>query len=399
MNIGKSTRHDEPKPISLPFNGPQDHRPMVLIRKEALHEMHGHAASEMHHEIAGYLLGFPAKDAQTGTNVTYIERAVRAIYDSTSTHVTMHAASFNDVETVRKQDGTILVGYYHSHPRLNIFLSSTDVENFKDYHSEDYQIAVVVDPSHTLSRCIESSLEWIGFFGWSKNADPVRLPAENIAFVERRPEIVAVAAEKADVKPVPSFEEETRVPLSERSLVAENEIALEGVEKIEQLSNMLRQGPHQFDSSFPIVIVSERIQELLLRNEPNLPREGLLIGEINRVAGYSLVSVIEIHPFELEGSRWDPGYIQKLLERFLNVPAQSYSLPMEPYSRGLRAVGFYCTGRRLSLGYRTFARYCEAQCLIAVTQTTAGKRTIDLKFGFDQNGKPVEVPESHIVIK
>lgn len=399
MRIDKSVRHDEPKPINLALNDPQNDLPIVLIRKVALHEMYDHAASEMHHEIGGYLLGFPAKETRTGANVTYIERAIRAIYDSTPTYVTMHAASFNDVEAIRKRDGTLLVGYYHSHPRLSIFLSSTDVKNFADYHSEDYQIAVVVDPSQTPPGDIESSLEWIGFFGWRRNARPIRLSAENIELVERRPEIVTVAEEEVTVELAPSFEEESRVPSYESSFVSENEIELEGIEKIEQVSRMLRQGLHRYDSNFPIVVVSERIQERLSRNDPNLPREGLLLGETARVAGYDYISVTEIHPFELEGSRGDQGYIQKLFKRVRNVPAQSNSLPMEPYYRGLQAVGFYCRERKLNLGYETFARYCEAQCLIAVTQTTAGERTVGLKFGFDQNGKPVEVPEPHIYIK
>ena len=188
MKIGKVTRYDEPRPVHLAVKIPRSNLPVVFIQKEALWEMYSHAAGEMHHEVGGYLLGFPLKDIETGTEATYIEKAVRAIYDSTPTHVTMLPESFREVELVREQSDTILVGYYHSHPRLGIFQSGTDVKNFMDYHPESYQIAVVVDPSRTTPKHLDVRPEWIGFFGWEQHSTPVELPVEHVSVVENRPE-------------------------------------------------------------------------------------------------------------------------------------------------------------------------------------------------------------------
>lgn len=88
--IGNVVRHDERRTIHLEFISGDHDEPMVLVHREVLYDIYHHANSELHHEVGGYLIGFPAIDHRTGVKVTYIEKAIRAIYNSSQTHVTMH---------------------------------------------------------------------------------------------------------------------------------------------------------------------------------------------------------------------------------------------------------------------------------------------------------------------
>jgi proteasome lid subunit RPN8/RPN11 len=186
MEIGEVTRYDQPRRVkgALAPGGKSG----VLIRTEAVLEMYVHAEGEMRHEVGGYLLGFPIAD-DAGRRATYIELAVRAIYQSTPTYVRMEADSFLEVEAIRERENLILVGYYHSHPHLDVFQSATDVRNFKRYHGESYQIAVVVDPSKTSRAHLYEDSDWIGYFGWREDGFPRRLSPAEALIVNARPEV------------------------------------------------------------------------------------------------------------------------------------------------------------------------------------------------------------------
>ncbi len=132
----------------------------------------------MQHEVGGYVVGYPLRERASRALVTYVDEAIEAQYDSTPTFVTLHAESFLEVERVRGD--RILVGWYHSHPRLGIFLSGTDVQNFRLYHSDAYQLAIVVDPSKTKAQDFTPHSEAIGFFAWQTPGVPARLRGENI---------------------------------------------------------------------------------------------------------------------------------------------------------------------------------------------------------------------------
>lgn len=381
MKIGKITRYDEPRSVHFTFEVPQNNFPVVLIRREVLLEMYNHASKEKHHEVGGYLIGLPVKNTETGTEATCIDKAVRAIYNSTPTHVTMHAESFREVELVRAQSNTILIGYYHSHPGLGIFLSGTDIKNFKDYHSEPYQIAVVVDTTKVINHCLDITTEWIGFFGWDRNSAPIRLPAQNIILVDNR-------LEGMSTKPV---------------LRLENEIT----NAIWQANNILRQGLYQFNPKIPIAIIASDVREQLLQRNPNVLNEGLLSGVVVHVGIYDFICVNRTHPLVLD----------ELLEKFINKFKQRYTMPIaltETYINGIDTVGFYSTESKLTkidignrknwysmrptINLRGFSRHCEKYCLV-VEQIDKGKPEIGFKVWCEEGKKLIELPKTQIVFK
>ena len=397
MRVIKTARHDKRRLIRVGIQVPYNDLPSILVHKKVLYDIYRHALSELHHEIGGYLLGFPAQDVETGAKITYIEKAIKGIYNSSPTHVTLHPTSFNEVERIREEDGTILVGWYHSHPKMGIFFSGTDIENHKAYHPEEYQIGIVVDPSKTPEGDIESNFEWIGFYGWNKDGNIVRLPIENVIYIENRPEIVL-------------DEEKWRV----HSLLPDQALKLEIGKKVEELSRLLRLGSHRFRSRLPIIIVSKSILSLLLQSKPTLPEEGLLLGEVNYVAGYTLVHIASFHPLDLTAMEDYQRYIRMLTKRFSNK-LEKHALPpvLQPYFEGFRWIGFYCPESKLSrfsrgavwefrvrrpvLNLRLFARYLGKEYLIASIQRDRGQ--LIFYTWSDSEKKIQQIPDTQVIVK
>lgn len=210
--VGKVVRFDNPIPVDLSWISKYDPAyPCVIIRQKVLNYLYKHSASELQHEVGGYLLGLPCVDISTGDRATYIHEAIRARYESTPTHVKMLPTTFQEVEAARVKSNMLLVGYYHSHPSLSVFQSGEDVRNFQMYYPEQYQIAIVVDPSKTSRQTFYSDTSWIGYFAWDTNHKPVRLANRQIFNSEdknKHPnQVQSNASETTISAPVPGFEE------------------------------------------------------------------------------------------------------------------------------------------------------------------------------------------------
>ncbi len=192
--ILRTIRYDDPRPLHVrPYFKEEtwnNRYPVVLIHRKVLLDIYQHAKSEMQHEVGGYLLGAPAEDVDSGQRVVYVGRAVRGVYHSSATHVTLAEQSMVKVEEARQQDGTLLlVGWYHSHPGLGVFYSGTDISNHRKHHPEKYQIGIVVDPSKMQDEreIFDPESKWIGFWGWSAEGKVEELPLENIGVLDAAP--------------------------------------------------------------------------------------------------------------------------------------------------------------------------------------------------------------------
>ncbi len=376
--LGPVTRYDDRRVIRVGdiFNGIDNNGlTIVLVHKEALRDMYSDAISEPHHEIGGYLIGFPALDEKTGINITYVEKAIRAIYDSSPSHITMHPVSFNEVENIRQGDGTIIVGWYHSHPGLGIFFSATDRKNHEDYHPEGYQIGIVIDPSKTPERDIESCSKWIGFFGWNNGKEIVQLPIGNVRYTEGRPAVVSTTP---------------------RVSIQQPEIKTTVAETHEQLRRILRESNGVFDTELPIVILPEGLQEELLRGAPSDLEEGLLFGETDRIAGYRLITVSSAHPFELDK-------VWKYLKSICKSGRQRSKLPDN------RCVGIYLAQKKsphflprgclrlFRLTYRDLSKYFGDNYVVVMTEIL--HKEIAPSMWSNSAGKLLEIPVSQVITR
>ena len=183
MNIGLAVRHDCPKNATYKVTLPANDFPLVFIESDALRSIYDHAAEGFPVEIGGYYLGMPLIDTTSKVCATYIQECVRAIATSTRTHVTMHAETFRAVEERRAEKETLVVGYYHSHPGLSVFQSGEDLHNFRSYHPERYQIAVVADSTLVNRDKLDLHSAWIGFFAWNAKRQSIKLPPDNLFLI------------------------------------------------------------------------------------------------------------------------------------------------------------------------------------------------------------------------
>lgn len=127
----------------------------VYIKKDAFIDMEDHADEGKPDEIGGFLLGKPIvmndgpiPCSKNDELITWVLKTVRGDCISQRAHVTIESSTYNRAwhEIERSDDNLVIVGWYHTHPGLGIFLSQTDVNNMESYYHKPYQIAIVIDP-------------------------------------------------------------------------------------------------------------------------------------------------------------------------------------------------------------------------------------------------------------
>ncbi len=129
-------------PGSLPAEKEKDSL-LVFMQKSCLETMQKHAANDILREQAGILCG----QAFLDSDQLYIDitSAFPAETANSPAHFSFHETSW---ERIWSQLQTVdpILGWYHSHPRLGIFLSATDLRTQKLYFAEPWQVAIVMDP-------------------------------------------------------------------------------------------------------------------------------------------------------------------------------------------------------------------------------------------------------------
>lgn len=128
-----------------PFPLRQDYR--IAISKHAYETIYKHAKDNISVEICGVLIGDIFKDADGPyleiTDVIRGEHAENQAGEVKFTHETWsHINEVKDTDFPNKR----IVGWYHSHPRFGIFLSSQDMFIHKNFFSQPWQVAFVIDP-------------------------------------------------------------------------------------------------------------------------------------------------------------------------------------------------------------------------------------------------------------
>jgi proteasome lid subunit RPN8/RPN11 len=99
-------------------------------------------------ETGGFLLGYVGRDIGQNRWHLYIDQAEAV--EPTEAAPTHFAFSWRDVDRIRssrEKTGRALIGWYHTHPDLGVFLSRTDVEKTHNrLFNDPFQIALVLDP-------------------------------------------------------------------------------------------------------------------------------------------------------------------------------------------------------------------------------------------------------------
>jgi proteasome lid subunit RPN8/RPN11 len=123
----------------------------VFMTQSAFSHAVLHAASEPDYEVGGVLLGKWCVDVENGQQFVVAETALPARFTRQgSVYLTFTQDSLVDIHA--KMDkyfpGKDMVGWYHTHPRMGVFLSHYDTWLHGHFFPEPWQVALVIEP-HT----------------------------------------------------------------------------------------------------------------------------------------------------------------------------------------------------------------------------------------------------------
>jgi proteasome lid subunit RPN8/RPN11 len=133
-----------------------------------------HAYSDLSHEVGGVLVG-QVRRAESDRLYIVIEDAIQAQHTQGGpTHLTFTQDSLvqlnNELED--RFPGMQMVGWYHTHPRMDVFLSSYDTWLHESFFGKPWQVALVVEPYADRG----------GFFCWQ--SEGVLDPRHYVGFYE-----------------------------------------------------------------------------------------------------------------------------------------------------------------------------------------------------------------------
>ena len=121
----------------------------VFLAQPAYARLHVHAASDLDNEVGGILVGQWCQDPVTGSRFVVIENVLRARFTRQSrvalTFTQDSLVYFHDVIDQRFTSKQI-VGWYHTHPRMGVFLSHYDTWLHDHFFPEPWQVALVMEP-------------------------------------------------------------------------------------------------------------------------------------------------------------------------------------------------------------------------------------------------------------
>jgi proteasome lid subunit RPN8/RPN11 len=123
----------------------------VFITQKAYIKANVHAGSDLENEVGGWLVGRWRADPDTGEHFIIIEAILPARHTKQgSAFLTFtqdsQLAMFDEMED--RFPESELVGWYHTHPRMGVFLSKYDLFLHKNFFTNPYQVALVIEP-HT----------------------------------------------------------------------------------------------------------------------------------------------------------------------------------------------------------------------------------------------------------
>jgi proteasome lid subunit RPN8/RPN11 len=106
------------------------------------------AQSALPNETGGFLLGQTGFDPDSGSWYNWIDEVVPI--NPTEANPVHFSFTWRDVDQVRahrEREEKALIGWYHTHPGLGIFLSDTDLhKTHEQLFNELFQVALVYDP-------------------------------------------------------------------------------------------------------------------------------------------------------------------------------------------------------------------------------------------------------------
>lgn len=154
----------------------------IRIWEDAFKKARQHARQHCQYEVGGICMGWLGRQQTSGRLVVEITDTFPALETvNRGASVTFTPDTWSHANRVIDRDyansGESMVGWYHTHPGFGIYLSSLDLFIHRNFFTQSWHIALVIDPI----------AQTYGFFGWS--GDPLdvrRLPDSQIEILPGR---------------------------------------------------------------------------------------------------------------------------------------------------------------------------------------------------------------------
>ncbi|MBN2256251.1 MAG: Mov34/MPN/PAD-1 family protein [Anaerolineaceae bacterium] len=108
-----------------------------------------HAQSDLQNEVGGALTGKWCQDAISGSQFIVVDAALPARhtrYGSAFLTFTSDSLLAFQRELETNHPGKLIVGWYHTHPGMGVFMSGYDTWLHEHFFPEHYQVALVIEP-------------------------------------------------------------------------------------------------------------------------------------------------------------------------------------------------------------------------------------------------------------
>jgi proteasome lid subunit RPN8/RPN11 len=150
-------------------------RPLVkvFLTQSAYSRIVLHSTSELDDEVGGALIGLWCVDRDSEEEFVVVQHMLPALHTRQgSVYLTFTQDTilhFHD-EIEKNHSGKRIVGWYHTHPRMGIFLSHYDTFLHNNFFPEPWQVALVVEPHKSLAgffiRRDDGALDPTRYFGF-----------------------------------------------------------------------------------------------------------------------------------------------------------------------------------------------------------------------------------------
>lgn len=174
--------------------GPQNSSVKVFLSQSAYCRIVMHAGSEMDDEVGGALIGLWCMDRDTEEQFIVVQHMLPAHHTRqgsvylTFTQDTL--VGFHE-ELEKNFAGKRIVGWYHTHPKMGIFLSHYDTFLHNNFFPEPWQVALVVEPHKSLGgffvRDLDGGLSptrYSGFYEMNGNLGREMVEWNNLQAIE-----------------------------------------------------------------------------------------------------------------------------------------------------------------------------------------------------------------------
>jgi proteasome lid subunit RPN8/RPN11 len=150
-------------------------RPLVrvFLSQSAYCRISLHSTSELDDEVGGALVGLWCLDRDSNEQFIVVQHMLPARHTRQgSVYLTFTQDTLVDFhEQIEKNyEGKRIVGWYHTHPRMGIFLSHFDTWLHNNFFPEPWQVALVVEPHGSTAgffiRRDDSVLDPTRYFGF-----------------------------------------------------------------------------------------------------------------------------------------------------------------------------------------------------------------------------------------